>query len=73
MARRQSTSTNVSDDSNQISAGQSVSQEIEVTNYSSSTTTSITVANNESQSVSVDISREESESYTFSAVIHPSI
>ena len=61
MGRRQSTSTNTSDDSNQISAGQGVSNEIEINTNSSSTTTSTTVANNESEGVSVDISREESE------------
>lgn len=67
MARRNSTSTNTSDDSNHISAGQGISQEIEINTVSTDSTSSETIQENASQSVSNDVSRSETESSTASS------
>lgn len=62
MARRKSKSTNISENDDFISAGQGVSQEIEINTLSTETTNSETIMENLSLGVSDEVRREESES-----------
>jgi len=61
MARRNSTTANTSDDSIAISAGQTISNEVEINTVSSSSNISETVVEIESQSLSNVIRRDESD------------